>query len=184
MLQILHKRRQEIAAQIKTETERHTQELGKLLIELQNTNELIAQNAAGLDNERIQLAEDCIKVTGWEYVGLKHDRGDLDGCIQDAINDISKGVDKMRREYFGCKNYEGFFLQRADCEYGYKPTHGGTAFSIGLGNHGRGRDIDRDRQFTPQELDAMIYYLTNLLPIGQARAAASNTPEAKAALRG
>lgn len=61
--------------------------------------------------------------------------------VEDAINWFGG----IRRPYIGCltdqfygvKNYDGFYHQRTDCEYGYGPRHGSIVFAIGLCLHVR-----------------------------------------------
>lgn len=41
------------------------------------------------------------------------------------------------KEFMGVKNYDGFYHQRTDCQYGYGPRHGSIVFSIGLSRNVR-----------------------------------------------
>jgi hypothetical protein len=61
----------------------------------------------------------------------------LGGAIADAISAIqANGTTALRSSYIGIKNYAGFGDQRADCDYGYSPSHGYIVFSIGRRDSG------------------------------------------------
>lgn len=79
---------------------------------------------ASLDSEKIHLAESLMEIEGLKW----HKSGDSPNAIKDAINDIANGCVKIRREYFGCKNYDRWTCQRNDFEYGYGPRHGSVVF--------------------------------------------------------
>jgi len=73
---------------------------------------------------------------GMKYV---HIRGVCDDgmlkrleVIEDAIKDFYNGCERLKRNYFGIKNYAHFGDQRCDCEYGYGPRHGYIVFSVGI----------------------------------------------------
>lgn len=83
--------------------------------------------------------------------------------VQSAIDDLATATDRLKREFFGLKNYEGFSNQRTDCQYGYGPRHGSIIFRVGL------TDAAREyRGFTNAERDDAIYYLRNLARIQKA----------------
>lgn len=85
-----------------------------------------------------------------------------DELVIDAINDCIDDFSRLRKEYFGYKEYDGYY-QRCDCDYGCGPTHGSIVESIGLK-----RDYRGDYEFSSEEKEACIYLLHNLdklLPI-------------------
>jgi hypothetical protein len=106
----------------------------------------------GADIEKVKVAESIFEVKGLRRIG----NGDAISKINEAIKDITAGFVKIRKQYFGCKDYECFSCQGSDHEYGYGPRHGSTVFSIGL------RQEKRNTEFTPEEIDACLYYLLNL----------------------
>lgn len=70
--------------------------------------------------------------------------------IESAIGAIQANpADALKAEYFGIKNYAEFGDQRADCRYGYSPTHGSIVFKIGR----------RDRHTGPFSVDDCVYLL-------------------------
>jgi hypothetical protein len=83
-------------------------------------------------------------------------------AVDEAVEDLATGLVKIRKGYFGVKNYSGFGDQGCDCEYGMGPTHGSIVFSVGL-NRERRKD-----EFTDSEIEASIYYLKNLNKIQEA----------------
>lgn len=146
----LEQSRQKIENEIKSMSIRHKEEKNKIDNELQHINKEIALHCASLDPEKIHLAESLIRIEGLKW----RKSGDCPNAIKDAINDIVDGCVKIRREYFGCKNYDRWTCQRNDSQYGYGPRHGSIVFRIGLKN--------TNKDFSEDELEAMIYYLRNL----------------------
>lgn len=71
-----------------------------------------------------------------------------------ASIDISNGCPRLKKHYFGNKEYSGFH-QRCDCEYFFGPKHGGISERIQLNVEYRGKDLTDDQK------DACIYYLKN-----------------------
>ncbi len=129
---------------------------------------LIAETAtAGLDLEKIQAGKVIIGVAGL------YERGgaDRDSVISDAIKQLVTGV-PIRPTYsdlwltaFGTKDYDRWSGQRSDHPYGYGPRHGSTVFAVGLTGEVRRRE---SRELTPDEIEAAVYYLTNLARIQSA----------------
>jgi hypothetical protein len=134
---------------------------------------LILENATeGLDAEKIATAQSVLRVYG------SFERGGADrvGVIADAIKQIATGepvrpiYGDLWRVQFGTKNYDRWHGQRSDHEYGYGPKHGITVFSVGFTDAVRKRD---PQALTPEEVEAAIYYLTNIQRVQQAAARAS-----------
>lgn len=113
-------------------------------------------NLAGqsIDITKVQLAETIIAVN--KYTG----EGEQNSCVADAIRQFSSGqplkYNDLWKTYFGTKNYDQWSSQRSDHEYGYGPRHGSTNFSISV------RTKKKQNELTPDEVEAVIYYLTNL----------------------
>jgi hypothetical protein len=138
-----------------------TADLQQRLAALQTS---LNQGAAGLDLDKIALAETVIYATDYSRGGAE--RG---GAVKDAIKFLATGeplrtpYGDLRREYFGTKNYAHWSGQRSDHTYGCGPRHGSTCFEVGLRTSARNRDL------TEAERDAAIYYLLNLPAIQDAR---------------
>ena len=152
------KRRQELKQEIAQAKEAHDRAMIVLHSALQSVDEAIAVASTGLDSEKVAIAETVIYVSG------EFGYGDDFSAVRSAISDIADGCKKLRREYFGTKNYDRFHHQGSNHSYGYGPRHGSIVFSIGL--------RDRKKELTADEQDAAIYYLLNLKAIMDAKAAA------------
>lgn len=114
-------------------------------------NELLRQKEMameGIDLEKVKTAEFILAIRGLEY-GEYNER-----CVDEAIKDIATGTDKMKKQYFGVKNYAQWTHQHCDCQYGYGPSHGSIVFSVGYNF----LNVD----LTDDEKECCIYYL-NLL---------------------
>jgi hypothetical protein len=147
-------------------------EAEKNLIDLKNTKDQIQKkysddiksidhkiNQATIDRDllmkdfnldKINLAKSFIYVEGVDNIG----QGESGSALNDAIKDFSEGVKYLRTRYIGCKQYDGFYMQRTDCEYGYGPRHGYIIFRIGL--------KDTKHEFVDIEIDSCIYYIRKL----------------------
>jgi hypothetical protein len=105
--------------------------------------------------EKILIAETIIFVTGFlKYYG----EGSTINCLEDCIADVAKGFEKLRKCYFGCKNYSSWSCQRCDCQYGEGPSHGDIVFRIELRKDYRNKDVIISKDDT----NAVLYYLENL----------------------
>ena len=134
--------------------------LQEIKTEREKLTETMKRRAAGLDENKIALAETVIEVEG------KYEREG--GCIEKAISHLATGSDYMKRVAIAVKDYAQFSGQGCDCEYGYGPKHGWHVFTIGLTRDARKRDLTED------ERDAAIYYLVHLQQIqGAQRQAAA-----------
>lgn len=106
--------------------------------------------STGFDIEKIELGRKLIEITGNPYAyndDVKHESQTIASL---AIEDILNGCKHLKGEYFGNKQYAGFY-QRCDCRYHYCPTYGTIVDEIGLNV--------RDRELTPEEVEAAVYYI-------------------------
>ena len=152
MLQDIQKQIYEVEEQqelIKKEYETKLLENKTTLINLYKQLKLVL---CGADIEKVKVAQSILEVKGLRRIG----DGDTVSKINDAIKDIASGFVKIRKEYFGCKDYECFLCQGCNCEYGYSPKHGSIVFKIGL------KQDKRNAEFTLEEIEACLYYLYNL----------------------
>lgn len=128
---------------------------------------ILARSEAGLDLEKITLAETFLSVGDYSRAGDERNTP-----RQDAIKwfagtlDTRGGYDDLRHAYFGTKSYDRWHGQAITCSYGMGPRHGSVIFRIGLSEEARKRDL------TDDEREAAIYYLVNLEAIQRARVAA------------
>jgi len=108
----------------------------------------------GINSNRIDNAKRFIYIVGLKNYG----RGETRLCIDELISDIVNDNYKILKEYYGCKNYEGFICQRSDHPYGYGPRHGYIVFSIEATQDFRRGEI------TPNEKDKndILYMLENV----------------------
>lgn len=123
---------------------------------------VLASSANGIDHDKISLAKNVIYVRGqYERAG-----SDRESVIQDAIKQLSTGIPPREiygdlwRVSFGTKNYASWSGQRSDHEYGYGPKHGSICFEVGLV-----RSVRENKKYSdllPEEIEAAIYYLTNI----------------------
>lgn len=129
---------------------------------------IMSQAEAGLDLEKIALAETVLYVHGdFAKAGEGRMSARADAITWLATGKpLRNGYGDLRREFFGTKDYDRWHGQREDHEYGFGPRHGSTIFCIGLFKDARNRDL------TGAECEAAIYYLTNLERVQAARVAA------------
>lgn len=152
------KRKAEINFEISVIESKYKSEKTPLVKEYQELNTLQRIGAENIDTDIVVLAESILKVYGDPY-------GQTDGVpartiAECAISDLATGCKHLRKEFYGNKQYSGFY-QRCDCEYGYGPSHGSTVDYIGLRN--------QDKELSPEEQDACIYYLMNYKKIAEAK---------------
>ncbi len=150
-------------AQLKADFDRAS---GELHTAMANDWAILKVAEHGMDAAKIQLAETVVYVSDTEQGGA-----DWSGCITDAVHQLTIGkplgaYKNLWKQYFGTKNYDRWTGQRSDHEYGYGPRHGSLVFSVGLSSAVRERD---PQQLTPDETEAAIYYLLNIVKIQQAR---------------
>lgn len=152
----------------KHEAEKTTREL---LAEIVARQDVLTKSEMGIDADKVALAKTII------YAGNHRNGGaDWRSCVSDAIKQLATGepvrvhYGDLWRVYFGTKNYEHWVGQRSDHDYGFGPKHGGICFSIGVTEAAckRGQaDLRAD------EVEACIYYLTNLKRIQEAESEAA-----------
>lgn len=141
-------------------------ESSRLHTEIMNRQAILSVAHHGFDPDKVALAKTVISVSDYRNGGA-----DWHSCITDAVNQLATG--KPARQYYGdiwlqsfnTKNYDRWTGQRSDHEYGYGPRHGSICFSLGLTAACRARD---PRVITPDETEAAIYYLLNVVAIQDA----------------
>jgi hypothetical protein len=154
-------RAHEQLAKLKLDFDKKQSELNAEIIRNQN---IIKLASVSIDTLKVQLAETILYAT--KYTG----EGDQPSCVSDAIKQFSTGK-PIREEYsdlwvttFSTKNYDRWSSQRCDCSYYSCPRHGWINFEIGLKREFR--DSKRTHSdLTPDEIEAVVYYLTNLVNI-------------------
>lgn len=146
------KERIETGKQIAELTEAYNKSVKPLRSRIEELSRLEGIAAANIDTDKIVLAEKLLKVYGNIYGHTDSMRGN--DIATEAINDIATGCRHLKKEFFGNKQYSGFY-QRNDCEYGFGPSYGSTVDMIGLTNEARGKEL------STEEKDACIYYLKN-----------------------
>jgi hypothetical protein len=134
---------------------------------------VLSSAVEGLDMGKITLAKTIVYVRG-SYGRAGEDRASV---IGDAIKQLATGEPNravygdLWCEYFGTKNYDRWSGQRCDCPYGMGPSHGSICFEVGLTS-----DVRKSRQqgdLTAAEIEAAIYYLTNIQRVQEAERKAS-----------
>jgi hypothetical protein len=139
---------------IKEEQNRHetrSNELNNKLSNLKHDKEILMNNL-GLD--KIKNAKRFVYTKGVK----KNFYGDATKQLAEAIFDVSQNFKIMKKEYIGCKNYQGFDGQAVDCEYGMCPTYGSMILEIGLTSEFRNNKVVPDEN----DICDILYYL-NLL---------------------
>ena len=123
---------------------------------------LILETATeGLDADKIDLAKTIVSIRG-SYARGGDDRHSV---VRDAMRQLATGepvrahYGDLWRVYFGTKSYDRWHGQRSDHPYGYGPKHGGIIFAVEVTRTARERG---QADLTPDEIEAAIYYLTNL----------------------
>lgn len=146
-------------AQHREAAARRDAELTKAIADRRRALEL---SADGIDMDMVEIAKGVVFIRG-TYAKAGQDRA---GALHDAIKQMATGT-PIREHYgdlwrvaFGTKSYDAWHGQRCDCEYGYGPRHGSIIFQIGITE-----TVRKDRKhadLTPSEIEAAVYYLTNL----------------------
>lgn len=108
----------------------------------------------GINSNRIDNAKRFIYIEGLKKFGI----GETGSCVNELISDIVNDNYKILKNYYGCKNYEGFICQRSDHPYGYGPRHGYIVFRI------KATQDFRRGEITPNEKDKndILYMLENV----------------------
>lgn len=106
-----------------------------------------------LDIARIRNAEIILYRRG-AYEGCGDDNSVMNEAIQwFACSYKPTHYTDLNNVFFGCKNYDRWYHQREDCEYGYSPRHGSIVFAVGL------QPEFRNKGLTEQQRSDCIYYL-------------------------
>jgi hypothetical protein len=152
------KERNELALEKKNileSTAKRTSEIDVRLTEL-TQREVATLN--GLDMSRIDSAKKFIAIRGWLSKGhkTKFYSDSREAAVENAKTDLIAGCKRMRSEYFGVKNYDGFGDQGHNASYGMGPRHGSIVFSIGLTSEGRTTEL------TVDNIEDCLYYLSVL----------------------
>lgn len=134
---------------------------------------VLASAEQGLDLEKVRLGKTVVYVHG-SYDHAGEDRASV---IHDAIRQLATGepirqfYGDLWSHYFGTKNYDRWSGQRSDHQYGYGPGHGSICFRVGIIEDVRKARTQAD--LTAEEIEAAIYYLTNIKRVQDAEAAAA-----------
>lgn len=142
------------------ELERHEKALVDIDAQVQELEAARGVLSAGLDADRIARGREVLEIRG------KVTAGERARVVEDACADLAKGCGGLRYDYFGTKNYDRWNDQRCDCKYGYGPRHGSIVFSVGLNRRFCARWAAEE--LTPEDVDAGLYLLTNLVAIQEA----------------
>ncbi len=134
---------------------------------------VLASAEQGLDLEKVRLAKTVVYVNG-SYDRAGDDRASV---IHDAIRQLATGepvrevYGDLWQRYFGTKSYDRWHGQRSDHPYFMGPGHGSIIFEVGLVKSVRETRTQAD--LTAEEVEAAIYYLTNIKRVQDAEAAAA-----------
>ena len=140
--------------EIKEERTRHMAAMAELEEKLAALAARCSVLSAGLDADRIARGREVVVVRGMVTPGERAK------VVDDACVAVAEGGGRLRREFFGTKNYDRWHNQRCDCVYGYGPRHGSIVFSVGIDR--RFRDRWAAGELAPEDVDAALYYLNNL----------------------
>lgn len=155
-------RRQALTAKNAQKHKEHSAWCVRFTAELQELQQQESLLAAGVDLERLNHGEHVIYIRGdYRKVG-----GEASSCIAAAKTDLAAGAPRLKKQYFGAKDYAHFRGQRCDCTYGFGPTHGSIVFAIGL------TDAARNMDLTDEMIEDALYVLANIDKVLDARAKA------------
>lgn len=153
--------------------------LNQNALELAKTNVIIQLLSDNIDVKKYHLARTVVYTRGW-WAKAGTEKSSI---ITDAIKWFSEGCvryDSGQRNhyknlfhhYYGTKSYDRWDGQRSDHEYGFGPRHGSIIFQFGLIDDVRKRKNfiesnsnaadDIQDLITPEEREAVLYYLNNL----------------------
>jgi hypothetical protein len=167
--QEMHQIRKDLDAHIEAAKQREAELRGQI----RERANILSSAVEGLDLDKVNLAKTVVYVQG------SFERGGADraAVIEDAIKQLAtgspvrQGYGDLWEQYFGTKNYDVWVGQRSDHAYGYGPRHGGICFAVGVI-----ADVRKSRPqatLTPEEVEAAIYYLTNIQRVQEAERKAS-----------
>lgn len=168
----------ELTASLAKHKEAATVEETRLRGEIEQRHKILELSAAGIDLDKVALARTILYVRG------SYSRGGSEkaSVIQDAIKQLASGqpvrpiYSDLWRQYFGTKDYDRWSGQRTDCDYGCGPRHGSIVFAVGITSETR--TARTQSSLTPDEIEAAIYFLSNIARIQAAEDAARNATAA------
>jgi len=162
----------ELSAKLAAHIDGAKREEASLREEIRKRREILEMSASGIDLEKIALARTILFVRG-TYAKGGDDRASVKA---DAIRQLATG-EPVRQVYgdlwrvaFGTKSYDRWHGQRCDCEYWCGPRHGSLIFQIGILDSVRESRAQGD--LTADEIEAAIYFITNIERIQAAEAEA------------
>jgi hypothetical protein len=150
--------------EMKLEKERHEKAMQGFKDEFRLAEERIQLASGDLDEDKILHAEHVIYVRG-AYASAGAERGT---AMSNAKAALLAGGGTLKDEYQGTKDYAHWHGQWQSHRYAYGPKHGSMIFEIGLTGEAR----KREGKLTDDEIEACLYYLTNLERIQSAKARA------------
>lgn len=150
----IHKELEKIKTAQKKLQENYENELKVLRAQKKELETKLQYETDGIDSNRIDNAKRFIYIEGLKNFGY----GETRPCINEFISDFVNDNYKILKEYYGCKDYDGFICQRSDHSYGYGPAHGYIVFSI------KATQDFRRGEITPNEKDKndILYMLENV----------------------
>lgn len=81
-----------------------------------------------------------------------------ENVVEDAIVDLTTGCEKLRRQFFGVKDYDRWRGQRSDHTYGMVPSHGDLVLTIGLTREARTR-LSAGERLSFEEVAEAVFLL-------------------------
>lgn len=162
----------ELNAALAVHIDNAKREEARLREEIRQRRSILEMSAAGIDFDKVALAKTILTVRG-TYADGGADRASV---VSDAVKQLATGkpvrehYGDLWRVFFGTKSYDRWYGQRCDCEYGYGPSYGSIIFDVGLTDAVRQSRTHAD--LTSDEIEACIYYLTNLERVQTAEAEA------------
>lgn len=145
---------------------------------IKNVSVALFSSEENIDFEKIALAKTIVCVEGlYSKGGEARDSVVRDAITYFATKHARRGLSRrglyndLWRCRYATKNYDRWQGQRADCEYGYEPRHGYICFSVGIVTYVRSELEFSD--LTPEEIEASIYYLSNLEKVQEIEAKAN-----------
>lgn len=167
--QEMHQIRKDLDAHIETAKKREAELRGQI----RERANVLASAVEGIDIEKITLAKTVIYVRG-SYERAGEDRASV---IHDAIKQLATGepvrsvYGDLWERYFGTKNYDRWSGQRSDHPYGMGPGHGSICFEVGVVEAVRRGRLQAS--LSSEEIEAAIYYLSNIQRVQEAESKAS-----------
>lgn len=161
-----------LSADLTAHLDASKKEEARLREEIRKRRSVLEMSAAGIDFDQVTLAKTILSVRG-TYAKGGEDRASV---VSDAVKQLATGVPPrvhygdLWHVYFGTKSYDRWYGQRCDGPYWTGPSHGSIIFAIELRDDVRKNRTHAD--LTPAEIEACVYYLTNLERVQTAEAEA------------